>query len=203
MLNKGPRGCRAGQLGGAALAGSVFAGLMLAGSPALAQGGLPQIEQSDTFISQIFWLIVTFGILYYVMDRKILPRMTGVMEERQEKIESDLAKAERLRTEAQEIYDSYQQTLQDGRGQAQKMLREANDELTREQTGRNEAFARELQQKVADAEARIAKAKEDALAEIDQAAVETAQAATAKLIGDELPKDNVEKAVKQAMGGKS
>lgn len=202
MLNERPCGFRAGRLGGAALAGSVFAGLMFAGSPALAQG-LPQIEQSGTFVSQIFWLVVTFGILYYVMDRKILPRMTGVMEERQEKIESDLAKAERLRVEAQEIYDSYQQSLQDGRSQAQKILREASDELAREQAERNAAFASELQQKVADAEVRIAKAKDDALAEIDQAAVDTAHAATAKLIGGEFAQDDVEKAVKKAMGGTS
>ncbi len=193
------RAIRAVFAGGVALALVPLSGAAMAAE----EGGLPQLNQTGTFVSQIFWLIVTFGLLYFLMVRVVLPRMTTVMEERQEKIEGDLAKAERLRTEAQEIYDAYEQSLQEARGEAQKTLRAANEETAREQAERSRTFALELDEKIRGAEERIASARDQALSRIDEMASGTAQAATAKLIGGDVDKNKADAAVKQAMGSES
>ncbi len=64
---------------------------------------MPQLEQFDTYLSQIFWLLVTFGILYVVMSRVLIPRMVSILEARVFQIESDLRRAEEARMEADEF----------------------------------------------------------------------------------------------------
>ena len=59
--------------------------------------GMPQLD-SDTFLSQIFWLIVTFGVLYWLLKTKALPKVSEVLEARQDRIASDLDRAATLRT---------------------------------------------------------------------------------------------------------
>lgn len=64
---------------------------------------MPQLEQFDTYLSQIFWLLVTFGILYVVMSRVLIPRMVSILEARVFQIESDQRRAEEARMEADEF----------------------------------------------------------------------------------------------------
>jgi F-type H+-transporting ATPase subunit b len=163
---------------------------------------MPQFNP-EWFASQIFWLVVTFVVLYLLMSRIALPRVSQIIEDRQNKVEDDLAKAEKLRTEAQEVYEAYEKALQEARADAQKVLRETGDEIAAEQAKRNEAFTKELDQKTREAEDRIQAAKTEALDSLQSVAGEVAQSATAKLIGANIGKDRAEKAVKQAMGGES
>ena len=159
---------------------------------------MPQFNP-EWFASQIFWLIVTFVGLYLIMSRVALPRMAQIMEERQDKIEDDLAKAEKLRQEAEEVYQSYEQQLAEARQQAQKTLKETSDQLDKEQRERHEEFSRELDQKIADAEQRIDGAKQQALDNVQAVAGEVAQEASAKLLGEKIAKDKADAAVKDAM----
>ena len=161
---------------------------------------MPQFDP-QWFASQIFWLAITFVVLYLLMSRIALPRMSQIIEDRQNKVEDDLAKAEKLRAEAQEVYEAYEQQLQEARADAQKVLRETGDQIAAEQAERNEAFSKELDRKVQEAEASIDKAKTEALDNLQSVAGEVAQSATAKLIGGKIGKERAEKAVKQAMGG--
>jgi F-type H+-transporting ATPase subunit b len=163
---------------------------------------MPQFNP-EWFASQIFWLVVTFVVLYLLMSRIALPRVSQIIEDRQNKVEDDLAKAEKLRTEAQEVYEAYEKALQEARADAQKVLRETGDEIAAEQAKSNEAFTKELDQKTREAEERIHAAKTEALDSLQLVAGEVAQSATAKLIGANIGTDRAEKAVKQAMGGES
>lgn len=161
---------------------------------------MPQFNP-EWFASQLFWLIVTFAVLYFVLSRIALPRIAQVLEERQDKVDDDLAKAEQLKNEADEVYRAYEQTLADARAEAQKVLKETADKISKEQSERHEKLTKELQQKTREAEARIADAKKEAIAELHTVAGEVAQSATQKLIGTDVGKADAEKAVKQAMEG--
>ena len=57
---------------------------------------MPQLEQIDTYLGQVFWLAVTFALLYLVLWRAALPRITQVLTQRQERMDEDLQKAESL-----------------------------------------------------------------------------------------------------------
>ncbi len=62
---------------------------------------MPQLEQIGTYLSQIVWLFITFGILYAVLWKLALPRIAQVLQERQDRIDDDLERAEMLKTEAE------------------------------------------------------------------------------------------------------
>ncbi len=69
------------------------------------RGGLPQMD-TGTFPSQIFWLVVTFGLLFLVLWRITLPMIEGVIGDRRNRIEGDLGAAEKLRQQAAEALAS-------------------------------------------------------------------------------------------------
>jgi F-type H+-transporting ATPase subunit b len=155
---------------------------------------MPQLEAS-TFISQLFWLAVTFVILYWVMWKIVIPRIADVLQDRQERIDDDLEKAETLRNEAAGVLDAYEKTVADGRAQAQAILREAAQQNDKAAAERQTALGAQLAQQTAEAEKRIDAAREEALANIRTVAAETAQAAAMRLSGASITRDEAEEAV--------
>jgi len=163
---------------------------------------MPQFNP-EWFASQLFWLVVTFVVLYLLLSRIALPRMAQILQERREKVSDDLAKAERLKAEAQEIYDAYESSLREAREQAQSVLRQAREEIDQDHAQRHAAYSRELNQQIADAEARIEAAKVEALNNLQSVAAEIAQAATAKLVDTEVDRQQAEKAVRNVTEGRA
>ena len=84
---------------------------------------VPQIDPS-TFATQIFWLIVAFVTLYWLLSRRALPRLTEVLEARQDRIAADLDEAERLRREAEAALTSYQAAIAKAQDEAHALLAE-------------------------------------------------------------------------------
>ena len=159
---------------------------------------MPQFDPA-TFMPQLFWLGVTFLLLLFAMRRHALPRIADILEARQARIAGDLEKAGGLKEEADRVIAEYEQTMAESRAQAAAMIKQVGDEMAAESAKRHQAFAAELAEKTKAAEARIAAAKDDALRELRVVAADTAQAATAKLIGIEPSAEQVRKAVEQAM----
>lgn len=174
------------------------------GAVALAseEGGLPQLRQVDTFVSQVFWLVITFGILYFMMSRVVLPRIGNVMEERQQKVDDDLSRAERLKAEAEQVMAEYETALSEARNKASELIREADDAMSALATERQDAFTRVLSEKTKAAEARIGEAKQAALGELAGVAGETATAVAEKLISVKPDGKAVKAAVAEVLGGR-
>lgn len=155
---------------------------------------MPQLEAA-TFISQLLWLAVTFVGLYLVMWKVVIPRVADVLQDRQERIDDDLEKAEALRNEAAAVLEAYEKTVADGRARAQAILREAADQNDKAAAIRQTALGEQLAQQTAEAEARINEAREEALTNIRSVAAETAQAAALRLSGATITQDEAEEAV--------
>src|SRR3546814_10856843 len=94
----------------------------LAATGGSGSGGLPQLD-ADTYPTQIFWLVVTFVILYLIMSKVALPRIAEVLEERQERVADDIETAERLRSEAAVVQSEYETAMAEARGKAQEIGR--------------------------------------------------------------------------------
>ena len=150
---------------------------------------------ATTFAPQLVWLAITFGVLYLIMSRMALPRVASVLAERRERIQRDLAEAERLKAETDAALASYEKSLADARGKAQGMAREMRDrtaaDMDRERRRVDEANAAKL----AETEARISDTKSRALANVDQLAAETATAIVERLIGQQVSAEDVRQAV--------
>ena len=163
---------------------------------------MPQFDPS-TFASQVFWLVVLFAVFYFLMARVALPRISGVLEERQNKIEDDLLRAEKLRKEAEEVLNEYESALSNARGKAREIIAEASRQASEEAGKRQEVFAGELAERTRKAEAAISEAKKDALANLRELAEEVAGLATGKLLGEKPSPEKITEAVANAMGGKA
>lgn len=171
-------------------------GLWLAIRPAAAaEGGLPQLDPSG-FQPQLIWLAITFIALYLLMSKVVLPRIGEVLAARQQKLEGDLARAETLKAEAEGVLAAYQKTMADARTAAQTEIQRTQAELAKVAAQREQAFGAELAKQAAEAERRIDAARQAALADLRNVAVDLTQSVTRKLVGLDLPRSAAEAAVK-------
>ncbi|MEZ5932239.1 MAG: hypothetical protein R3F54_09850 [Alphaproteobacteria bacterium] len=89
---------------------------------------MPQLEVS-TYISQIFWLIVCFSVLYYLLSRKALPRVAEVLEARADRIRADLDEAQRLKKEAEDALARYERVVARPRAGRRREIAETQAKL--------------------------------------------------------------------------
>src|SRR6056297_2920654 len=102
------------------------------GSPqAPAEVGMPQLDIA-TYGNQIFWLLVTLVVIYFVLSRIALPRIAAVLAERQGTITNDIAAAEDLKVKATEAEDAYNKALADARSEAQTIIAQNKAEMQAE-----------------------------------------------------------------------
>ena len=161
---------------------------------------MPQLEQVGTFLSQLVWLFLTFGILYVVMMRSALPRISQILVTRQERIDGDLRRADELKSEAESVLAAYEEAAARARAEAQEILRESAERLAAEAAERNEALTRLLAEEAAAGETRIDAAREQAMADVETVAAELAGLAAERLTGTEAERGAAEAAVAQVMG---
>jgi F-type H+-transporting ATPase subunit b len=150
-----------------------------------------------TFVPQLFWLAVTFGLLYVLLKRFALPRVGEVIEERRERIQRDLEKAEKLKAETQLALSNYELALAEARTRASAIAKTVRDELAAEIDGERAKVEAQIAGKITEAETRIAQSKARAMASVGEIAADTAGAIVARLIGKEVSKDEVQRALMQ------
>ena len=161
-------------------------------------GGMPQLQFGD-FSPQLIWLVICFGLLLILMWRMALPRIAGVLAERESRIQGDLDRAERLKTEADAALAAYQKTIADARAKAQAEMRATQAAAAAEAAKRDAAFAARLNERGKTAEDGIAAAKTRALTDLRGLGAEVAGSVLGKVAGISLPAAQVQAAVDAAM----
>jgi F-type H+-transporting ATPase subunit b len=158
------------------------------------QGGFPPF-QSETFASQILWLALTFGVLYFLMAKVALPRVGAILEVRRDRIASDLAEAQRLKDETDEAIAAYEDALAKARAKAQAIAAETRAKTAAAAEVSRKAIEADLDEKLKAAEARIAATKSKALGNVREIAVDAAGAIVTQLLGKAPAPGEVETAV--------
>ena len=160
-------------------------------------GGKPQFPpfNKETFASQLVWFAIFFVALYVLIGRFAIPRIGGIIEARRDRVEGDLAEANRLKEQSDAALKAYEKSLADARGRAQTLANETRDKLNAEAEERRKALERQLNAKLAEAEKIIAATKTAAMANVHGIAVETAAAIVQRLIGAAPAGNAVEAAV--------
>ncbi len=161
---------------------------------------MPQLDFS-TFPPQLIWLAIVFFGLYIVLSRLALPQIGGVIEQRRDRIASDLDEVARLKEESEKALAGYEAALAEAKAKAHAIAQETRDKLNAETDRQRAEVEATLAKKTAEAEARIAETRDAAMAQIKDVAGDTTGAIVNQLIGGRATKAKVTKAVNEAMKG--
>lgn len=153
-----------------------------AGHAAAEAGGMPQLDPA-AFGTQIFWLVVTLVVIYFVLTKIALPRIEAVLAERQSTITNDIAAAEELKQKAIEAEQAYNQALADARAEANKIVAEAKAEIQADVDAAAAKADAEIAAKAAESEAAIAEIRAGAVESVKAVAKDAAKDIVAVLGG--------------------
>lgn len=126
---------------------------------------MPQLDVS-TFASQLFWLTVTFSLLYWILLRKGLPRVSEILEKRHSRISSDLEAAQSMQHEAEQARRDFEQSMLLARQEASTQIRTAYDAMEQQERERHGALDSVIMKKVEEAEKRLRAQRESALSQL-------------------------------------
>lgn len=158
---------------------------------------MPQIEQLPIiFFSQLFWLTVVFGIIFFGIGRGMVPKIRQTVDLREKKIADDLAAAQAAREAADEREAAYRARMDAGRSEAAKLTQEAKQASLRSTEAQARKAAEKIAAKVEKAEAKIRDAVYAARTEIEAVAVEATQEMVQRLTGKSVERAAAEQAVK-------
>jgi F-type H+-transporting ATPase subunit b len=152
-----------------------------------------------TFGSQLFWLVILFGLLYILMSRIALPRVGAILEERSARIAGDLAEATRAKEASDAAIAAHEQALAEARQNAHGIALKARDAAKAEIGADRNRIESALNAKLAAAEGEIAKVKASALSEVDSIARDAVEAMVEALVGTKAGKAEIASAVQAAM----
>ena len=161
---------------------------------------MPQIDQlAETFSSQAFWLLVFFGISFFVVGRGMVPKVSGTMERRSKQIADDIAAAQAARDQADQEEEAWRVRENENRARAQALIAEAKAEAAAKSEKKIAAAQKRLNKKLEEADQELAAARAQAMGEIEAVATDAAQDIVARIAGITVTKPAAGKAVKEAM----
>lgn len=180
---------------------SAFASLTLFSSAAYAAvdsdgdaGGLPQFDPT-WFASQVFWLAISFTLLYLVFARKTLPNISSAIDRRRQQIESDVETTETLTKEAEDVLEAYEARLKESQAAARLIITEMEQSLKKTAESSHDKFREKTDKTIAKTEKAIEEAKAKALKDVESVAVEVAAATAKKLIDADVDAKNIKSIV--------
>lgn len=145
---------------------------------------MPQFDFANVFWPQLLWLTVLFAVLYFGIIRTTLPRLSKVMDEREDRIMADLASAREAKEMSDRVAEEYRADISRSREEARDKLAAAKQEAAKASEKRLAAADKRLSAKVAKAEQQIMAARNAANGALRDIAAEGAEAIVARLTGD-------------------
>lgn len=158
-------------------------------------GGFPPFK-TETYPSQLFWLTITFAVLFVVMWRVALPRLHSVVNDRKGRIDGDIAAAQKSRSDAETASQAYDAALSSARKRAQALANESRQAINAEVDKARAKADAESHALMAEAEKRIGASRDAARQHVEGAAQDAAIAIVARLTGDQVAADEAVSAVR-------
>jgi F-type H+-transporting ATPase subunit b len=161
-------------------------------------GGFPPFN-AETFASQLFWLVIAFVLLYALMAKWALPQVARVIENRQKRIDDDIADAGRMKEKSDEAIAAYEKALADARARAQAIASETREKAAAEADAARKKTEEALNARLVEAEKTIVATKEAAMGNVRGIAEEATAAIVERLIGAAPSEKAVAEAVAAAL----
>jgi F-type H+-transporting ATPase subunit b len=155
--------------------------------------------QSETFVSQLFWLAIAFTALYLLASRLVLPRVGGIIDARAKRIADDLEEAQQFKAAADAANAAYEKALADARSRAQALANATREKQQAETGSKRKVLEQQLDSKLAEAEKTIAATKVAAMGNVRSIATDAAAAIVTRLTGTKPSGQAVTAAVGEAL----
>lgn len=163
-------------------------------------GAFPPFD-SSTFPSQLVSLVVLFVALYIIVSRVALPRVGAVIDARQNRIEGDLAEAQKLKDESEAALKAYEADLAAARSKAQAIGAETREKANAASEVERKSLEDKLAARLADAEKSIAATRATAMSNVRGIAADAASAIVQRLTGASPDGKALEAAVDASLKG--
>ncbi|MBT2133457.1 ATPase [Croceibacterium sp. LX-88] len=161
---------------------------------------MPQIAQlAETYSSQIFWLLIIFGLVFFIVGRGMVPKVMDTVAQRDRQISDDLAAAQAARDAADEQEAAWRKRESENRAEAQALVAQAKAEAAAKTEKKLATAQKKVDARLTEAEERISAARSAATAEIEAVASEAAQDIITRLAGVKVTKTSISAAVKKAL----
>ena len=153
-------------------------------------GGMPQLDP-EFWISQIFWLTLTFGILYVVLSKLILPKISANLELRKSQIQENIEAAEKQRENSESKLKEYDDIIIKSKLEAKNIFKDVREKTIKDINSKKEVLDKQIDEEIKKAEQEIDLLKKSAPEKINKIAIETSSELVKKLIGAEVNNSSI------------
>ncbi len=153
-------------------------------------GGMPQLNP-EFWISQIFWLSLTFGILYIVLSKLILPKISANLELRKSQIQDNIEAAEKQRKDSESKLKEYDDIIFKSKLEAKNIFKDSREKVIKDINNKKETLENQINEEIKKAEQEIEVVKKSAPEKINKIAIEASSELVKKLIGAEINNSSI------------
>ena len=153
-------------------------------------GGMPQLNP-EFWISQIFWLTLTFGILYIVLSKLILPKISANLELRKSQIQDNIEAAEKQRKDSESKLKEYDDIIFKSKLEAKNIFKDSREKVIKDINNKKETLENQINEEIKKAEKEIEVVKKSAPEKINKIAIEASSELVKKLIGAEINNSSI------------
>ena len=153
-------------------------------------GGMPQLNP-EFWISQIFWLTLSFGFLFIILSKFILPKISNNLELRKSQILENIETAEKQKKESENKIKEYEALILNSKNQARNYFNDARKKIQQDINKKREKLENEINEEINNAEKEIIDLKNKAPEKINKIAMETSADLIKHLIGEEINNSSI------------
>jgi F-type H+-transporting ATPase subunit b len=151
---------------------------------------MPQLNP-EFWISQIFWLTLTFGVLYIILSKFILPKISANLELRKSQIQENVEAAEKQRGGSEIKLKEYDDIILKSKLEAKNIFKDAREKVIKDINLKKETLDKQIDVEVKKAEQEIELLKKSAPEKINKIAIEVSSELVKKLIGAEVNNSSI------------
>jgi F-type H+-transporting ATPase subunit b len=163
----------------------IFLSFLTVEAYAAESGGMPQLNP-EFWVSQIFWLILTFGTLLIVLSKLILPKISANLESRKSQILENIESADKQRKESELKIKEFDDLVAKSKIKAKNILAQAREKVQKDITSKRETLDKQLDEEIKKAEDEIGALRKNAPEKINKIAIDTSSELVKKLIGADV-----------------
>jgi F-type H+-transporting ATPase subunit b len=153
-------------------------------------GGMPQLNP-EFWVSQIFWLVITFGILYVVLSKLILPKISANLESRKSQISDNIEAADKQREESEKKLKEYDLIISKSKTEAKNIFNQAREKALKDINAKRDILDKQIEEEIKKVEDEINLLRKDSPLKINKIAIETSAQLIQKLIGAEINNSSI------------
>ena len=153
-------------------------------------GGMPQLNP-EFWVSQIFWLTLTFGVMYIILSKIILPKISSNLELRKSQIQENIEAAEKQREDSESKLKQYEEIILKSKLEAKNIFKETREKVLKDINSKREVLEKQIDDEIKKAEEEIMLLKKDAPTKINKIAIETSSEILKNLIGTEVNNSSI------------